>query len=163
VLEGGYQLERQVLKKCVQAHMRALLTDEDFVSHHVEGYSAPISSTSLPPEYPTPNLYPPTHSRPHASPYSSTMPSYNNYNNYTNTSNNNYTNTNNNNYPTLLPTHSYASTNITKLGRSTTSTSSLADRGNPVSPITIIDDPDQQPALKPSHAPKKGSIESILL
>eukprot|EP00026_Physarum_polycephalum_P000756 Phypoly_transcript_00757.p1 GENE.Phypoly_transcript_00757~~Phypoly_transcript_00757.p1 ORF type:complete len:1255 (+),score=263.32 Phypoly_transcript_00757:153-3917(+) len=156
VLEGGYQLERQVLKKCVQAHLRALLTDEDFVSHHVEGYTPPIPSSSFSSDYTSPNSYPP-HSRPHTSPYSSTMPSFTNYNNYPNT--------NNNNYPTSQ-TYPPTSTNITKLAKSSppfsTSSLSSADRGT-VSPITIIDDPDQHPTSKPSPAPKKGSIESILL
>lgn len=32
VLEGGYQMDKQVLKKCVHAHLRALLSDDDYVS-----------------------------------------------------------------------------------------------------------------------------------
>jgi hypothetical protein len=170
VMEGGYQLERQVLKKCVQAHMRALLTDDDFVSPSLppEGYSSPISSSSVSSEYIAPGYSSNNHSRvQNATPYPS-IPASNNYNTTTtstNSSNNNYT-TAQTTYPThsthpTPPTHpmySTPSTNITKLSKS------IDRSNNNTSPITIIDDPEQPTNnTKQTPAPKKGSIESILL
>ena len=137
VLEGGYQLERQVLKKCIHAHLRALLSDDD---HVTPSQIAPVAF----------------------SPYSPSIPASESLSsNYQRLkTNGNYPPNNTSNPATQITKinkpyrfHGLPARRVFREPNSTPDT------------ITIIDDSpsDNQQSSNKQTPPKKGSIESILL
>jgi hypothetical protein len=172
VLEGGYGLEQRAgsLKKCIHAHMRALISDDDYVSPAVaavaEGLltttnpstttttTTPVSSTVLPPSSvssslqfanaTTPVQYPPS-TTPQFTPFESSgtiLPSSLNNSHHNNGNNNNTNNNINDNHNNIIRNSNFNNNNN--------------NNNNNITNNNIPPTPQKQ-------QPKKGSIESILL
>lgn len=168
VLEGGYQLDKHVLKKCVHAHLRALLSDDDYVSPAVAPPEFTQFVEPLPPAYFT---YPGMRG-PHPASITintnSTLPPTNGNLSTTITKTTRPPTITINSSPSVsspIPkpynpitdssSAPHASTSISKI------TSSNNNNNNDVEEITVIEENGNDSVARQTP-PKKGSIEALL-